>query len=136
MHVIQPLYYSCFERAGVGAYRIRPPRRRTFQQKSLSQNDASFANTFAAVVFIFAHIRAYALAPLRFSCDPETIVFSHLDLRDCFTIKIENTNGNPSSARCQWCFRDWEPWFENRAKCAFHLRNEDCFLRKRPSQPR
>ena len=29
------------ERKYVGAYRIRPPWRRTFQQKSMSQNDAS-----------------------------------------------------------------------------------------------
>ena len=94
---------------------------------------------------MFAHIRAYAirpysfrriinyhdaLAPLRFSRDVGTTVFLHLGLRDCFTIQDELANGEPSSAGRQWCFRDREPWFENRAKCAFHLRNEDCFLRK------
>ena len=50
----------------VGAYRIRPPWRRTYQRKSLAQNEASFSNTFAAVVFIFAHIRAYAIRPYSF----------------------------------------------------------------------
>ena len=66
--------------------------------------------------------------PLRFSCDAETIVFSHHGLRNCFTIKDENTNGKPSSAGRQWCFRDGIPWFEIRAKYIFHLRNEDCFF--------
>ena len=74
--------------------------------------------------------RAYALAPLRFSCNAETIIFSYHGLRNCFTIKDENTNGERSSAGRQWCFRNGVPWFEIRAKYIFHLRNEDCFLRK------
>ena len=71
-----------------------------------------------------------ALAPLRFSCDAGTNVFSHHHLRDCFTIQDELANGEPSSAGCQWCFRDRESWFENRAKYICHLRNEGRFLRK------
>ena len=55
--------------------------------------------------------RAYALAPLRFSCDAETTVFSHHSLRNCFTIKDEVANGEPSSAGRQGCFRDWKAWF-------------------------
>ena len=74
--------------------------------------------------------RAYALAPLRFSCDAETTIFSHHGLRNCFTIKDELANGEPSSAGHQGYFRDGEPGFEIRAKYIFHLRNEDCFLRK------
>ena len=68
--------------------------------------------------------------PLRFSCDAETTVFSHHSLRNCFTIKDEVANGEPSSAGRQWYFRDGEPWFEKRAKSTCNLRNEDCFLRK------
>ena len=68
--------------------------------------------------------------PLRFSCDAETTIFSHHDLHYCFTIQDELTNGEPSSAGCQWCFRDREPWFEIRAKYICYLRNEGCFLRK------
>ena len=74
--------------------------------------------------------KAYALAPLRFSCDAETTIFSHHGLRNCFTIKDEFANGKPSSAGHQGYFRDGEPGFEIRAKYIFHLRNEDCFLRK------
>ena len=66
----------------------------------------------------------------RFSCDAETTIFSHHGLRNCFTIKDEFANGKPSSAGHQGYFRDWEPWFEIRAKYIFHLRKEDCFLRK------
>ena len=68
--------------------------------------------------------------PLRFSCDAETIVFSHHGLRNCFTIKDELANGKPSSAGHQGYFRDGESGFENRAKYIFHLRKEDCFLCK------
>ena len=68
--------------------------------------------------------------PLRFSCDAETTVFSHHGLRNYFTIKDEFANGKPSSAGHQGYFRDWEPWFEIRAKYICHLRNEGCFLRK------
>ena len=99
-----------------------PSRRRT-----RSLNDDVL---FAVVVSIFAHLEGVCDTPLRFSCDAETIVFSHHGLRNCFTIKDENTNGERSSAGRQWCFRDGVPWFEIRAKYIFHLRNEDCFLRK------
>ena len=68
--------------------------------------------------------------PLRFSCDAETTIFSHHDLRNCFTIKDELANGKPSSAGHQGYFRDGESGFENRAKYIFHLRKEDCFLCK------
>ena len=68
--------------------------------------------------------------PLRFSCDAETTIFSHHGLRNCFTIKDEVANGEPSSAGRQWYFRDGVTWFEIRAKYIFHLRNEGCFLRK------
>ena len=68
--------------------------------------------------------------PLQFSYDAETTIFSHHHLRDCFTIQDELAKGEPSSAWCQWCFRDREPWFEIRAKYICHLRNEGCFLRK------
>ena len=68
--------------------------------------------------------------PLRFSCNAETTIFSHHDLFNCFTIKHELANGEPSSAGRQWLFRNRESWFEIRAKYIFHLRNEDCFLRK------
>ena len=68
--------------------------------------------------------------PLRFSCDAGTTIFSYYDLHYCFTIQDELTNGEPSSAGCQWCFRDREPWFEIRAKYICYLRNEGCFLRK------
>ena len=40
----RPIQSSCYHRINrkyVGAYRIRPPRRRTYQQKSLAQSDAS-----------------------------------------------------------------------------------------------
>ena len=74
--------------------------------------------------------RAYALAPLRFSCDAETTVFSHHSFRNCFTIKDELANGEHLYTGRQWLFRDWEPWFEKRAKSTCNLRNEDCFLRK------
>ena len=110
----RPIQSSCYHRINrkyVGAYRIRPPRRRTFQQKSLSQNDASFANAFAAIVSIFAHLEGVCDTPLRFSCDAETTVFSHHSLRNCFTIKDEVANGEPSSAGRQGCFRDWKAWF-------------------------
>ena len=79
------------------------------------------------------HVRAHqgvCDTPLRFSRDVGTIVFLHLDLRDCFTIQDEFANGEPSSAGCQWCFRDRESWFEIRTKYICHLRNEGCFLRK------
>ena len=66
----------------------------------------------------------------RFSCDAETTIFSHHGLRNCFTIKDEFANGKPSSAGHQGYFRDGVPWFEIRAKYIFHLRKEDCFLRK------
>ena len=88
------------------------------------------ANTFAAIVFIFAHIRAYALAPLRFSCDAETTIFPHRDLRNYFTIRDELANEKPTSTGHQGYFRDGEPVVEIRAKYLCHLRNEDCFLRK------
>ena len=88
------------------------------------------ANTFAAIVSIFAHLEGVCDTPLRFSCNAETIVFSHHGLRNYFTIKDELANGKPSSAGRQWYFRDGVPWFEIRAKYIFHLRNEDCFLRK------
>ena len=68
--------------------------------------------------------------PLRFSCDAETNGFLHHDLRNGVTITDELANGEPSSAGCQWCFRDREPWFEIRAKYICYLRNEGCFLRK------
>ena len=79
------------------------------------------------------HLRAHqgvCDTPLRFSCDAETTIFSHHDLRNCFTIKDELANGKPSSAGRQWYFRDGEPGFEIRAKYISHLRNEDCFLCK------
>ena len=75
-------------------------------------------------------MRAYALAPLRFSCDAGTVVFSHHGLRNCFTIQDELANGERLSAGHQGYFRDGVPWFEIRAKYIFHLRNEDCFLCK------
>ena len=62
----RPIQSSNYHRINgkyVGAYCIRPPWRRTYQRKSLAQNEASFSNTFAAVVFIFAYIRAYAIRP-------------------------------------------------------------------------
>ena len=99
-----------------------PSRRRT-----RSLNDDVL---FAVVVSIFAHMEGVCDTPLRFSCDAETTVFSHHGLRNCFTIKDENANGEPTSAGRQWCFRDWKPWFEIRAKYIFHLRNEGCFLCK------
>ena len=68
--------------------------------------------------------------PLRFSCDAETIVFSHHGLRNYFTTKDELANGKPPPAGRQGYFRDGEPWFEIRAKYICHLRNEGCFLRK------
>ena len=68
--------------------------------------------------------------PLQFSYDAETTIFSHHHLHCRFTIQDELANGEPSSAGCQWCFRDRESWFENRAKYICHLRNEGCFLRK------
>ena len=80
--------------------------------------------------FISAYMKGVCDTPLRFSCDAETNGFLHLDLRDCFTIKYELANGEPSSAGRQWCFRDRESWFENRAKYICHLRNEGRFLRK------
>ena len=61
----------------VGAYRIRPPRRRTFQQKSLSQNDASFANAFAAIVSIFAHLEGVCDTPLDFPVTQKQL-YSHI----------------------------------------------------------
>ena len=70
------------------------------------------------------------LRPYDFLNGAETNGFIHLDLRDCFTIQDEFANGEPSSAGCQWCFRDREPWFEIRAKYICHLRNEGRFLRK------
>ena len=79
---------------------------------------------------MFALIGAYAIRPYDFLNGAETNGFLHLDLRDCFTIKDELANGEHSSAGCQWCFRNWEPWFEIRAKYICHLRNEGCFLRK------
>ena len=74
----RPIQSSCYHRINgkyVGTYRIRPSRRRTFQQKSLSQNDASFANAFAAIVFIFAHIRAYAIRPYDFPVTQKQLYF-------------------------------------------------------------
>ena len=68
--------------------------------------------------------------PLQFSYDAETTIFSHHHLHCRFTIQDELANGEPSSAGCQWCFRDRESWFENRAKYICHLRNEGRFLRK------
>ena len=106
------LFVHYIERKCVGAYRIRPPWRRTcpFNDGIMFAAIISFSPSrrrtrslindvlFAAIVFIFAHIRAYALAPLRFSCDAETTIFSHHGLRNCFTIKDEFANGKPSSA--------------------------------------
>ena len=80
--------------------------------------------------FIFAHVEGVCDTPLRFSRDVGTTVFLHLGLRDCFTIQDELANGEHSSAGRQWCFRDRESWFENRAKYICHLRNEGRFLRK------
>ena len=114
----------------VGAYRIRPSQQRTFQQKSLSQKDASFVNTFAAIVFMFAHLEGVCDTPLRFSCDAGTNGFSHHGLHNCFTIQDEFANGEPTSAGRQGYFRDGEAGVEIRAKYLCHLRNEDCFLRK------
>ena len=85
---------------------------------------------FTAAVSIFAHVEGVCDTPLRFSRDVGTTVFLHLDLRNCFTINDELANGEPSSAGCQWCFRDRESWFEIRAKYICYLRNEGCFLRK------
>ena len=68
--------------------------------------------------------------PLQFSYDAETTIFSHHHLHYRFTIQDEFTNGEPSSAGCQWCFRDRESWFEIRARSICHLRNEGRFLRK------
>ena len=99
-----------------------PSRRRT-----RSLNDDVL---FAAIVSIFAHLEGVCDTPLRFSCNAETTVFPHRDLRNYFTIKDEFANGKPSSAGRQGCFRDGVPWFEIRAKYIFHLRNEDCFLCK------
>ena len=70
------------------------------------------------------------LRPYDFLNDAQTNGFLHLDLHYRFTIQDELANGEPSSAGCQWCFRDRESWFENRAKYICHLRNEGCFLRK------
>ena len=129
----RPIQSSCYHRINgkyVGTYRIRPSRRRTFQQKSLSQNEASLQIPLPLLFSCSPTWRAYALAPLRFSCDAGTVVFSHHGLRNCFTIQDELANGERSSAGRQWYFRDGEPWFEIRAKYICHLRNEDCFLRK------
>ena len=68
--------------------------------------------------------------PLQFSYDAETTIFSHHHLHYRFTIQDEFTNGEPSSAGCQWLFRNRESWFENRAKYICHLQNEGRFLRK------
>ena len=92
----RPIQSSCYHRIYrkyVGAYRIRPSRRRTFQQKSLSQNDASLQIPLPLLFPSSLIWRAYALAPLRFSCDAETTIFSHHGLRNCFTIKDELANG-------------------------------------------
>ena len=56
---------------------------------------------FAAIVFMFALIGAYAIRPYDFLNGAETNGFLHLDLRDCFTIKDELANGEHSSAGCQ-----------------------------------
>ena len=76
----RPIQSSCYHRIYrkyVGAYRIRPPRRRTFQQKSLSQNDASFANAFAAIVSIFAHLEGVCDTPLDFPVTQKQL-YSHI----------------------------------------------------------
>ena len=85
-----------------------PSRRRT-----RSLNDDVL---FAVVVSIFAHLEGVCDTPLRFSCDAETTVFPHRDLRNYFTIKDELANGERSSAGHQGCFRDGEPVVEIRAK--------------------
>ena len=85
---------------------------------------------FAAIISSSLTWRAYAIRPYDFPNGAETNGFLHLHLHYCFTIKDEFANGEPSSAGCQWCFRDRESWFEIRAKYICHLRNEGCFLRK------
>ena len=79
----------------VGAYRIRPSRRRTFRQKSLSQNDASFANAFAAIVFIFAHIRAYAIRPYDFPVTQKQLYFHIVICAIISLSKMSSQMGNP-----------------------------------------
>ena len=112
----------CYHRKSVGAYRIRPPWWRT-----RPLNDGVL---IVAIVFIFAHVKGVCDTPLRFSYDAETNGFSHHGLRNCFTIKDELANGEHLYTGRYWLFRDWEPWFEKRAKSTCNLRNEDYSLRK------
>ena len=61
----RPIQSSCYHRINrkyVGAYRIRPPRRRTYQQKSLAQSDASLQIPLP----LFFHLRpSRGRMPLR-----------------------------------------------------------------------
>ena len=132
------------ERKYVGAYRIRPSRRRTcpFNDGIMFAAIVSFSPSrrrtrslnddvlIAAIVSIFAHLEGVCDTPLRFSCDAETTIFPHRDLRNYFTIRDELANEKPTSTGHQGYFRDWEPGLVKRAKSTCNLRKEDCFLRK------
>ena len=61
----------------VGAYRIRPPRRRTFQQKSLSQNDASLQIPLPLLFPSSLIWRAYAIRPYGFPVTQKQL-YSHI----------------------------------------------------------
>ena len=79
---------------------------------------------------IFCSPPSFHFSHIGFSRDAGTNGFLHHHLHYRFTIQDEFTNGEPSSAGCQWLFRNRESWFENRAKYICHLRNEGRFLRK------
>ena len=57
----------------VGAYRIRPPWRRKWMFDG--------GNVFAAIVFIFAHLRAYAIRPYTCSINNVLVVYSPQSFR-------------------------------------------------------
>ena len=110
----RPIQSSCYHRINRKVCRGVSHTPSTAANISTEKSGAKrcfVANTFAAIFPSSPTWRAYALAPLRFSCDAETTVFSHHSLRNCFTIKDEVANGEPSSAGRQGCFRDWKAWF-------------------------
>ena len=76
----RPIQSSCYHRIYrkyVGAYRIRPPRRRTFQQKSLSQNDASLQIPLPLLFPSSLIWRAYAIRPYGFPVTQKQL-YSHI----------------------------------------------------------
>ena len=65
------------ERKCVGAYRIRPSWRRTFQQKSMSQNDASLQIPLPLLFSCSPTWRAYAIRPYDFPVMKKQL-YSHI----------------------------------------------------------